>query len=125
MDDETKPLRSALLKVPAWREQYIRDIKAIAEAMAWSNTGPFIERERELIKDAVAKDTRKLSSTESFLRETATEPRGALREYLEKRSAYLLNWARQQQQTQQQQTQQQQQQPKPPPASSHASHDPL
>lgn len=93
LNDPTKPLRSALLRVPAWREQYAANLKAIATLMASDETTRFIARERDLIKSAVAKDTRKATTTESFLRETSVDPRGPLLNWLDARAKYLLTWA--------------------------------
>ena len=89
-DDPTKPLRSRLLKVPALRAKYEANIRQIAEEMRWERLGPVVARNRALIVDLVAADTRKAMPTEAFERATAPEGPGGLREFLEKRSQYLL-----------------------------------
>lgn len=93
IDDATKPLRSRLLQVPALRERYIGFVRQIATAMQWQSLGPVIESRRELIKPFVERDTRKAFTTEAFLRDTGSEPvQGSLRDFLQKRSAFLLAW---------------------------------
>jgi len=93
LDDATKPLRSRLLQVPALRERYIRFVKEIATQMRWTALGPVLESRRDLIKPFVERDTRKTHTTESFLRDTGSSSvQGGLRNFLEKRSAFLLAW---------------------------------
>lgn len=93
LDDATKPLRSRLLQVPALRERYIRFVKEIATQMRWKALGPVLESRRDLIKPFVERDTRKTYTTESFLRDTGSSSvQGGLRNFLEKRSAFLLAW---------------------------------
>lgn len=100
LDDGGKPLRSGLLGVPRLREQYLANIRTIAEdQLVWESIGPVIEQCRALIHDAVAEDTRKLTSTEAF--EAATSPEtaggsphgsGNLREFIGQRRRYLLDY---------------------------------
>jgi len=92
MDDETKPLRSRLLAVPALRERYLEHVRTIGEALAWENIGPFIERERALIEPLVKLDTRRLTTIAAFERAVSTEPdtEDGLRAFCERRSRYLL-----------------------------------
>ena len=53
-----------------------------------------VKQYRDLIKDDVARDTRKLFSTEQFLTGTADEPGpGSLRSFFEQRREFLLNWS--------------------------------
>ena len=66
--------------------------------MKWENVGPIVQQHRELIKDEVALDTRKLFTTEAFLAKTSGEEPGqdstSLRAFLEQRSKFLLNHAK-------------------------------
>jgi hypothetical protein len=67
LDDATKPLRSKLLAVPALRTQYLRYVKEIATKwLDWKTIGPIAERYQALIRDDVARDTRKLDTIEAF-----------------------------------------------------------
>ncbi len=104
LDDKTKALRSKLLAVPALRERYLENVRTIAdEWLTWEKLGPIVAGYRELLQPALAEDTRKLSSLESFERLTADQPapaaeeaggRGprqmALRTFVEQRRDYLL-----------------------------------
>ncbi|MGI9176680.1 MAG: hypothetical protein ACR2IT_02350, partial [Pirellulales bacterium] len=98
LDDPTKPLRAKLLAVPVLRDRYLDHVKAIArEQLDWSSVGRDVARWRALIIDAVREDTRKLQTTEAFEEATSPEPprdgRSNLRGFLEKRRAYLLDYA--------------------------------
>jgi spore coat protein CotH len=87
------PLRSKLLSVPKFREMYLKNIKAIAsELFAWEYLGPEVESARDLIKTSVKADTRKLMTNAQFniATHTRTNKPGSIREFAEKRSAYLL-----------------------------------
>jgi len=64
----------------------LQQVKAVAELLRWENLGPRVKEMRQLIKDDVAKDTRKLSTTEEFLSATSE----GIQEFAEKRSAFLL-----------------------------------
>ncbi len=102
LDDARKPLRSKLLAVPALRERYLRAVRAIAEdGMDWGKIGPIVARYRDLIGEAVAADTRKLTSTAAFLEATdpavppSSSPPGrsspSLRAFFDRRRQYLLD----------------------------------
>lgn len=95
LEEDRFPLRSKLLAVPTFRELYLQNIRYIAsELIAWNNLGPQVNEARELIADSVQADTRKLMTNEAFLSATSnsspSQP-GSLKEFSEKRSAYLLN----------------------------------
>jgi hypothetical protein len=91
-----------LLAVPALRERYLDHVRTIAkEWLDWNRLGPVVAQYRALIEKDVEADTRKLSSFAAFQSATsetspADEPPGArhgamnLRQFAEKRSAYLL-----------------------------------
>jgi hypothetical protein len=67
LDDPNKALRHKFLAVPALRTRYLAYVGDIAEKwLDWSRLGPIIERYQKLIADDVARDTRKLDTTEAF-----------------------------------------------------------
>lgn len=74
LDDAGKPLRSKLLAVPALRERYLVNLRKLAEEdLNWKTLGPVVAGYRKLVEKEVAADTRKLSTTEEFLKLTADE----------------------------------------------------
>lgn len=106
LDDLKKPLRSRLLAVPALKERYLDHVRTIAEeSLDWAKLGPVVAHYRSLLEKEVEADTRKLSTFAGFQAATADAPvssearagggggHGAmnLREFSEKRSAYLLS----------------------------------
>ncbi len=110
LDDPAKPLRSRLLAVPEYRTRYLGYVRDLAERwLDWERLGPLARRYHELIAEAVRADTRKLFSTEAFLRSLegpaeaapAGEPARSrfgpggekmpLKTFVERRRAYLLN----------------------------------
>jgi hypothetical protein len=90
LTDETKPLRSKLLAVPALKERYLGYVRDIAEKhLDWKTLGPRVAELQGLIAEEVTLDTRKLYSTEAF--KTGTDgPERSLKTFVEKRRAYLL-----------------------------------
>jgi hypothetical protein len=67
LDDPNKALRHKLLVVPSLRDRYLRYVGDIAEEwLDWARLGPIAEKYRALIADDIARDTRKLDSTEAF-----------------------------------------------------------
>ena len=67
LDDPNKALRHKLLAVPSLRTRYLTHVGDIAEEwLDWNRLGPLVERYRILIADDVARDTRKLDTTEAF-----------------------------------------------------------
>jgi spore coat protein CotH len=103
LDDATKPLRSKLLAVPALRERYLGYVKQIAERdLDWASLGGIVKANRAVIEEALAVDTRKLTSLQAFKQATGDEVPGAaasgrpqmsLRGFADKRRAYLMNYA--------------------------------
>ncbi len=72
LDDPSKPLRSKVLAVPKYREQYLRNIRELAEkSLDWNSLGPFVTRAASLIDEAVKTETRKLGSYEAFVAATS------------------------------------------------------
>ena len=92
MDDKTKPLRSKLLAVPAFRERYLGFVRQLAGEMTWDKMGPLVAQYHAVIAPFVARDTRKPLSTDAFERDTSPEPTGTLRQFFEKRSKFLLEY---------------------------------
>jgi hypothetical protein len=67
LDDTNKALRHKLLAAPGLRTRYLRYVGEIADKwLDWQRLGPLVERYQKLIADDVARDTRKLDSTEAF-----------------------------------------------------------
>jgi hypothetical protein len=86
--DATKPIISKVLAVPALRAKYLGFVREIAEtSLDWTVLGPVVKQDRDLIADDVARETRKLFSTEEFLQSTADD--GTLRTFVDQRRAFL------------------------------------
>lgn len=65
--DESKPLLSKLLAVPAYRTRYLSLVGEIAEQwLDWPKLGPIAKQYQAVIAEAVEADTRKLNSTQAF-----------------------------------------------------------
>ena len=105
--DAKKPLRSKLLAVPKFREQYLRNLRTIAEkSLAWESLGPVVANYRTLLEKEIELDTRKLTSLAEFRKLTdeaipkaEEKPRRGpgdgmnLHAFAEQRRAYLLDYA--------------------------------
>jgi hypothetical protein len=93
-NDTNKPIIAKVLAVPALRARYLGYVREIAEkSLDWNVLGPIVKQYRDLIGEDVARDTRKLFSTDDFLRTTADDPTyGTLRNFFESRRAFLLQW---------------------------------
>lgn len=72
LDDPFKPLRSKILAVPALREQYLQNVRAIAHDLDWEQLGPVVEQYRQLVLKEVKLDTRKLGTLENFAKLTSS-----------------------------------------------------
>ena len=101
MDDAAKPLRSRLLKVPSLQRRYLEHVRELATTwLDWDGKfGALVRQYHGLIKDEVARDTRKLSSTEAFNRQLDASPApadgesrrgGTLHDFAVARRAFLL-----------------------------------
>jgi spore coat protein CotH len=99
MDDDSKPLRSKILAVPALRAKYLENIRSLAQELEWKQFGPLVSAWRMQLEAEVKADTRKLGSFESFMASTSQDAdteqesgRGAmnLHRFAQQRSAYLL-----------------------------------
>jgi hypothetical protein len=93
-NDTSKPIIAKILAVPALRAKYVAFVREIAEkSFDWKTLGPVVKQYRDLISDEVARDTRKLYSTDQFLAGTADEPSpGNLRSFFDQRREFLLKW---------------------------------
>ena len=95
LDQERFPLRSKLLANPTLKTRYLQYVRMIAsDYLAWEKMEPRVASAKELIESEVKADTRKLMTMEGFeLATNLASPAKArsLREFAEKRSAYLLN----------------------------------
>ena len=96
IDDPNKALRHKLLAAPALRARYLTYVAQIAERwLDWNRLGPTIERYQALIAADVARDTRKLDTTEAFTAgvhgDGQTPPSGAtIRGFADQRRRFLL-----------------------------------
>ncbi|HVY71266.1 MAG TPA: CotH kinase family protein, partial [Verrucomicrobiae bacterium] len=99
--DDTKPLLSKLLAVPALRERYLGYVRDIARKwLDWEKLGPIARQYHELIAADVQADGRKLDSTEAFLKGMTEEveadgPGGtviSLKDFANQRRQYLLDY---------------------------------
>ena len=98
LDNPRMPLRSKLLSVPAYRTDYLRYLRTIAEvSMARENLAPVIDHYRNLMIDEVKIDTKKLLSYDDFVQATSepeddrTSPTGSLNNFIDRRREFLLN----------------------------------
>lgn len=105
LDNERMPLRGRLLKLPHLREKYLAHVNEIAkDSLDWKALGPVVAQQRALVADAVQQDTRKLGTTDAFLKATSPDslasekpatgerPESSLRDFAEKRRDYLLKY---------------------------------
>ena len=97
LDNERMALRSRLLAVPSLRAKYLEYVREIAEkSLDWSVMEPIVARTRDLIREDVATDTRKLDTTEAFEQATSSEPSGSggqsLRKFFDERRKFLLEY---------------------------------
>jgi len=100
-NDTSKPLISKLLAVPSLRAKYLGYVRQIAtQWLDWSKLGPVAKQYHSLITDDVKKDTRKLDSTEDFLKGMNEDLEGgggfggrgtiSLQSFAEQRRTFLL-----------------------------------
>ena len=90
LDDESKPLRSRLLAVPALRARYLAYVREIAEKwLDWNTLEPLVRQYQSLIANEVKADTRKLYSWERFQGDVAEAP-NSLKNFVDRRRAFLL-----------------------------------
>jgi hypothetical protein len=90
VDDSSKPLRSKLLAVPAFREKYLAYVKEIGTKwLDWKTLGPVVEQYRALIDANVQIDSKKLYSYEAF-QSGINGMRNSLKSFAADRSQFLL-----------------------------------
>ena len=101
-NDVRKPLISKLLAVPSLRARYLAYVRDIAEKhLDWNKLGPIAQQYHDLIAEDVKIDTRKLDSTEDFIKSLTEDVSGsgfgpgsggtiALKNFADQRRAYLL-----------------------------------
>ena len=94
-NDQNKPLISKLLAVPSLRKSYLGYVRDIAEKwLDWKTLGPIAERYHALIAEEVKVDTRKLETTENFLKGLTENSSGSgaigLKNFADQRRSYLL-----------------------------------
>ncbi len=87
-----KVLISKLLAVPALRSRYLAYVRDIADRqLDWNRLGPVTEKYHALIAEEVKADTRKLESTEDFLKGLTEDSTAiGLKNFADQRRAYLL-----------------------------------
>jgi hypothetical protein len=97
IDDPNKALRQKLLAVPSLRTRYLASVGDIAEKwLDWKRLGPIVEKYQKLIAADVARDTRKLDSTEAFRTGvygpagTEAPPASTIKGFSDQRRAFLL-----------------------------------
>jgi len=90
LDDDSKPLRSKLLAVPALRAKYLTYVRDVATTwLDWNRLGPIARKYHDLIAADVKDDTRKLYTTEAF-----DAGLDSVKKFAEERRAYLLKSAK-------------------------------
>jgi hypothetical protein len=85
--------------VPALRARYLGYVREMAEKwLDWSRLGPVAQAYRSLVAEDVKADTRKLDSTEAFMKsldggadEAASREKISLKRFAEQRRAFLLS----------------------------------
>ena len=86
LNDDSKPLRSKLLAVPALRVRYLSYVHEIAEKwLDWKTLGPTAQKYHDLIAEDVRVDTRKIYDTDGF--EKGVE---SIKAFADARREYLL-----------------------------------
>lgn len=108
MNSPDKPLYSKVLAVPKYREQFLANLKTLADqSLNWSKLQPLIESQVNLIEPIVKGETHSLTTHQRFLAMTSGDdrpvaltpaesrgPRNApsLKSFIEGRSEFLLNY---------------------------------
>ena len=86
LDDQSKPLRSKLLAVLAFRAKYLAYVRDVATTwLDWNRLGPIARQYHDLIAADVKDDTRKLYTNEAF-----DAGLDSVKKFVEERRAYLL-----------------------------------
>lgn len=101
--DDSKPMLSKLLAVPALRQRYLSYVRSMAdEWLNWDRLNPIATNYHNLIAEEVAQDTRKLYSTAAFKNSVVgrdSEPKEAqgrqvigLKSFAEQRREFLIQF---------------------------------
>jgi hypothetical protein len=86
LNDDSKPLRSKLLAVPALRAKYLSCVREVADRwLDWNTLGPIALKHHDAIAADVKADTRKLYDDEGFENGVASVKR-----FADARRTYLL-----------------------------------
>ena len=90
INDNSKPLRSRLLAVPALRKRYLEYVLDIAtKQLDWKTLSPTLRRAHDMIAADVRADMHKLYNNEEFASNFDGE-KESLKSFIEQRQAYLL-----------------------------------
>lgn len=94
-----------MLAVPEYREQYLQNLKTLAEtSLSWETLGPFIVSQSKLIDESVKTETRGLASYEGFVAATSQKgasvtqerrfgpPRMSLKDFVDERHQFLIDY---------------------------------
>ena len=106
MQDRDKPLRSKILAVPKYRQQYLTNLKTLAEkSLNWETLGPLVMSHAKLLDKSVKAETRSRSTYEAFVEATWVKdtpasgqpqrfgpPRMALKQWIDGRHQFLLEY---------------------------------
>ena len=106
IQDRDKPLRSKILAVPKYRQQYLTNLKTLAEkSLNWETLGPLVMSHAKLLDKSVKAETRSRSTYEAFVEATAVKattasgqpqrfgpPRMALKQWIDGRHQFLLEY---------------------------------
>lgn len=95
LNDSRKPLRSRLLSIPKLRDQYLRNVQAIANDLERSKFEPVVASFQKQIEKEVELDTRKLMSTDAFRAALATGENAGqnnLLRFADERRTFLLKY---------------------------------
>ena len=88
LDDDTKPLRSRLLAVPALRAKYLGYVRDIAQKwLDWKKMGPIAKTYQSLIVADVRSDTHKLYGMSEF---PVDGPGESMKNFADERREFLL-----------------------------------
>jgi hypothetical protein len=91
LDDDSKPLRSKLLAVPALRSKYLAYVRDIADRwLDWRKLGPIAMKYQALIAADVKSDAHKLYGFEGF--DAAGSSNESIKSFADRRRAYLLDY---------------------------------
>jgi len=103
-NDPDKPLISKLLAVPALRTRYLGYVRDIADKwLDWKNLGPLAQQYQSMIAADVRADTRKLDSSDDFVKSLTEDISGkgfgpggggsiSLKSFADQRRTFLLDY---------------------------------